>query len=527
VIAHDAYAMMMRGMSDGEYQGRMVNISMAETPAAQAIALYNRGVDLQSRGRYEEAITSYDRAIELQSDLFSAHLNRANALQIMKRYGEALAGYERALDLRSDSAVAFSNRGSVFQALQRYLEALTSYDQAIALKPDFAEAHHNRGTILLKLKRFEESLASSDRAIALKPDHAHAYLNRGNALGCLKRFGEAIASYERAGAVRPDYGDARYNEAVGRLLLGEFDRGWKLYEWRWQSSELGHTKRNIAHPLWLGGTEIAGKTILLHAEQGLGDTIQFCRYVPIVAKRGARVVLWVPNTLHELMSSLSPQVISTAPPSFDVHCPLLSLPLAFGTRPETIPAATPYLHAPAKLISDWAERLKSARWPRIGLAWSGRPTHPNDHNRSIPLRALSPLFEMDASFVSLQKDIRSSDADVLQGSTVLLHFGDELKDFADTAALVSNLDLVISVDTSVAHLAGALGKPVWVLLPNLPDWRWLLDRADSPWYPTARLFRQDDAGLWDEVIVRIHAALHDFMRGRRNAEEYGDRALAE
>jgi Tfp pilus assembly protein PilF len=508
----------------------MVNISSAETPGlAQAVAFYNRGLDLQNLGRYEEAIASYDRALELRSDFFAAYLNRANVLQMLKRYDEALTSYDRALELRLNSAAAFSNRGSALQALRRYQEALASYDQAIALQPDFAKAHHNRGTVLLKLRRLEESLASSDRAIALSPVYAECHLNRGNALRGLGRMREAIASYERAGAIRPDYGDAHYNEALLRLLLGDFDRGWKLYEWRWQSSELGHTKRNITQPLWLGGTEIAGKTILLHAEQGLGDTIQFCRYVPFVAQRGARVLLHVPNTLNELMSSLAglPRVISTAPPSFDVHCPLLSLPLAFGALPETIPAATPYLHAPAKLISKWAERLKSTRWPRIGLAWSGRPTHQNDHNRSIPLAALSPLFEMDASFVSLQKDIRSSDADVLRGSTALLHFGDDLMDFADTAALISNLDLVISVDTSVAHLAGALARPVWVLLPNPPDWRWLLDRDDSPWYPTARLFRQDETGLWDNVIVRIHAALHDFMWGRGNAEDNGSRALAE
>ena len=248
-------------------------------------------------------------------------------------------------------------------------------------------------------------------------------------------------------------------------------------------------RRNFARPLWLGSPDIAGKTILLHAEQGFGDTIQFCRYAPLVAARGARVILEVQEPLRELASTLgaSVEVVSRghALPDFDLHCPLLSLPLAFSTTLATIPSATPYLGADAQAAADWATRLGSSNRRRIGLAWSGRPAHTNDHNRSIPLQSFLPLLDgIDATFVSLQRDVRSADTELLRARNNVLHFGNDLKNFADTAALIANLDLVVSVDTSVAHLAGALAKPVWVLLPYIPDWRWLLDRDDTPWYPT-------------------------------------------
>jgi hypothetical protein len=300
------------------------------------------------------------------------------------------------------------------------------------------------------------------------------------------------------------------------MLIGDFNRGWEKNEWRWETEQGRNEKRNFAQPLWVGSDEITGKTILLHAEQGFGDTIQFSRYVPLVAARGASVILEVERPLQELMTTLTGaiQIISKGNPLpvFDYHCPLLSLPLAFGTRLETVPSATPYLRASSQAVMNWNARLGPRSHPRIGLAWSGRSTHKNDHNRSIGLSSLLPLLGFDATYVSLQQDVRAAEATVLQERSDLLHFGDQLKNFADTAALMSNLDLIISVDTSVAHLAGALAKPIWVLLPFIPDWRWLLDRDDSPWYPTARLFRQDDTREWGNVIARVHAALHDYVR---------------
>ena len=479
-------------------------------------ALNNRGNTLQDLKRFDEALVSYDRALTVQPNFAAALSNRGNALRALKRFEEALASYDRALAVRPDFADALSNRGATLYELKRFAEALATYDRALAVRPDFAETLSNRGATLYELKRFAEALASYDRAIAVQPAYAEAHFNRGNTLQELKRFDEALASYGRALAIRPDYADAHANQALCRLLIGDFDRGWEGYEWRWQTEPLQGAKPSFAQPLWLGRENISGKTILLHAEQGYGDAIQFCRYVPMVAARGARVILQVPERLSGLMSTLSgaPQVLAAGKTQagFDVHTPLLSLPLAFGRKFETIPSATPYLCASSKAASDWAKRLGPKRRPRIGLAWFGSPTHKNDHNRSINLGSLLPLFEIDATLVSLQKDTRGEGEIALKGRMGLLDFCDELEDFSDTAALISNLDLVISVDTSVAHLAGALGKPVWVLLPFVPDWRWLLDRDDSPRYPTARLFRQDDRCEWDSVIARVHSALCDFVQ---------------
>ena len=483
-----------------------------------AEALSNRGVTLNELKRFEEALASYDRALTVRPDYAEALSNRGLTLHELRRFEEALASYDRALTVRPDYAEALSNRGNTLQELKRFEEALASYDRALTVRPDYAEALSNRGITLKELKRFEEALASYDRALTVRPDYAEALSNRGLTLHELKRFEEALASYDRALTVRPDYAEAHWNEALLRLLTGDFSRGWVKYEWRWKNESLAMPKRNFSQPLWLGADAIDGKAILLHNEQGFGDTIQFCRYVPLVAARGARVILEVEWPLQELMTTLvgATQVISRGNPlpDFDFQCPLLSLPLACGTRHETIPSVTPYLRAPVKALKSWQARLGPKCRPRIGLVWSGRPTHKNDQNRSISLRSLIPLLDIEATFVSLQKDVRADDARVLKDQSDLLLFDDALKNFSDTAALISNLDLVISVDTSVAHLAGALAKPVWALLPFMPDWRWLLDRNASPWYPTARLFRQDDARAWDNVIARVHVALCELVQCR-------------
>jgi hypothetical protein len=355
----------------------------------------------------------------------------------------------------------------------------------------------------------EEALASYDSALAVRPNYPEALCNRGVTLHEMRRFDEALASYAQALAARPDYAEAHFNEGLCRALIGDFQRGLAKFEWRW-GAEQHDRRRGFPQPLWLGAEDIAGKTILLHAEQGFGDTIQFARYVPLVAARGARVTLEVPRPLRRLMDSLAGASDIAARgeplPAFD-----LSLPLAFHTRPETIPSATPYLHAGSPDIQRWRQRFESRRRPLIGLNWSGGPTL---RHRSMQLKQLLPLLDpnFDATFVSLQKEVPSADMSVLANQSRLLHFGHELNDFSDTAAIVSQVDLVISVDTGVARLAGALAKPVWVLLPFVPDWRWQLDGDDSPWYPTARLFRQDDSRAWDPVIARVRVALSAFGR---------------
>jgi Tfp pilus assembly protein PilF len=473
---------------------------------------------LCQQGRLAEAERLFAAILAVKPD-------QADALELLGtiklsngRCSEALDLISRAMRLKAPSPQILRIHGLALSALGRPREAIESFDRAIKLNTKFSGAHNDRGTALTKLKRFDEALASYDRALAVQPNFVEALYNRGYALEGLKRFDEALASYDRALALRPNYLEALYNRGALLRMIGDFDRGWEKYELRWETESLRHARRGFTQPLWLGQEEIAGKTILLHAEQGFGDTIQFCRYVPLVAARGARVVLEVQKPLQELMNSLDgvAHIISRGDPlpDFDLQCPLLSLPLAFKTRLETIPSAVPYLRASSQASNNWERRLGPRDRPRIGLVWSGNPAHTRDHLRSIDFNSFLSLLDINATFISLQKDVRAADAIVLNGRRDLLHFGDELSTFSDTAALISNLDLVISVDTSVAHLAGALGKPVWVLLSFIGDWRWLCDREDSPWYPTARLFRQDSTRAWDNVIARVHAALHDFVESR-------------
>jgi Tfp pilus assembly protein PilF len=434
----------------------------------------------------------------------------------LAKYDAALANYGRLIELRPGHAWAYHQRGNVLLDLLRYQEALASYDRAIDLQPDIASVHCNRGNALLDLSRFDEALASYDRALALNPQLAVAHYNRGKALQKLKRFPEAVETYGHAISLQPGFAEAHLNQALSRLLLGDYEEGWKGYEWRMEVASPGNQKRNLAQPMWLGQEDISGKTVFLHAEQGYGDTIQFGRYVPLVAKRCAHLILEVPGSLKSLMATLdgSFQIISQGDPlpHFDFHCPLPSLPMAFGTRIDTIPSSTPYLHVAPEVQRNWDARLGPKQRARVGLVWAGEPTHANDVNRSMSFHLLAPLLDVDATFVSLQKQLRPGDKKILNQNTNIVHCGESLTDFSDTAGLIGNLDLVISVDTSVAHLAGALAKPVWLLLPFIPDWRWLLDRADSPWYPTVRLFRQDATRTWGNVVATVRCALKEFVQ---------------
>jgi hypothetical protein len=395
-------------------------------------------------------------------------------------------------------------------------ESVASYQNAIALNTEFAGAFSNRGNVLKKLGRLYEALESFDKALTIKPDYAEAYSNRGLALQEFKRLEEAVASYDKAIVIKPDFSEAHWNKSVTLLLIGDFEQGLKLYEWRWKNEALALPKRNFPQPLWLGVENIAGKTILLHAEQGLGDTIQFCRYAKMVKDLGARVVLEVPPALSGLLNGLHgvDTLVQTgqALPDFDYHCPLMSLPLAFKTELLTIPSPSPYLCADGSKLEQWSAKLGERKKPRVGLVWSGSTIHKNDHNRSLKLEELLAYLPKDYEYVSLQKEVRQVDAELLAGSDLgvsIRHYGQELKDFSDTAALCALMDIVISVDTSVAHLAGAIGMPTWVLLPYVPDWRWLLDRDDSPWYPSVKLFRQSEDGRWDSVLQRVFQQLYE------------------
>ena len=466
----------------------------------------NRGIALETLDRPGEALASYDRAVALKPDYTEAHFKRANSLQTLGRLAEAVTSFDRAIALDPDNAVACNNRGSALQSLGRLTEACSDFERAIALDPRFAKACSNLGNVLCELGRVDEGLSLYDRAIELNPDLAEAHSNRGNALQDLMRHDEALASLARAVALKPDFASAYWNESLTRLLLGDFEAGWKLYEWRWR---VDVPNWPAAIPRWHGEEPLGGKTIVLHAEQGLGDAIQFCRYAKRVAARGATVLLQVRPALAALLRNVEGVSRVAAGGErlspHDFHCPLLSLPLAFKTRLETIPTDIPYLLADPKRVGRWHERLGAA--PRVGVVWAGSATHKNDRNRSIALAEMLRAIPAGLRCWSLQRELRDGDRELLRQRPEIIHLGDELADLTDTAALLSQLDLVISVDTAVVHLAGALGRPVWVLLPFAPDWRWLLDRDDSPWYPTARLFRQTAIGDWASVLSRVRDEL--------------------
>jgi tetratricopeptide (TPR) repeat protein len=499
---------------------RLIAAAMAARAPTPRI-LFDLGLAFNALDQHQKALDSFDLAIQLQPDFFEAHGNRGAMHAALGQHGDAIESYRKALAIRPDFADAHCNLGSALTQLQRYDEALASLDRALALRADYPDALYNRGNALKSLQRYEEALASYDRAIALQPNHADAHNNRGQVLRELERYDEALASYDRALALRPRHVMAHCNAAALRLLTGDFERGWAHYEWRWLKKSVIPAQRNFSQPAWTGQDPVDGKTILIHSEQGLGDTIQFCRYMPLLAARGAQVIFEVQKPLQTLMVSLggvAQVVLKGGPlPAFDLHCPLVSLPLAFGTRLETVPSIIGYLSAPAQHVTTWQPRLEGKPHPRIGLVWSGNPGHERDRERSIGLRTFVPLLDAlgdEVTFVSLQKDVRADDNAILKKRADILDYGDALDDFSDTAALISQLDLVISVDTSVAHLAGALGKPVWILLTYFPDWRWLLGRDDSPWYPTARLFRQDKSRTWDGVITRVNRALLQLINDR-------------
>ncbi|MGA9004452.1 MAG: tetratricopeptide repeat protein [Pseudolabrys sp.] len=478
-----------------------------------AVTHANRGLVLRDLKRFNEAFTAYDRALALKPDYVEVVVARGNVFYELHAYDQALAEYERALEMQPDFAFGFNNRGNALNAMGRHDEALASYEHALALKPDYTEAHNNRGNALLDLNRPEEALADYESAVAHKPQ-AFALVNRGSALRYLDRTEEALDSFDRAIALDPELAEAHWNKALLCLALGDFERGWAGYEWRWRGAT-DLTSRGFRQPQWRG-EDLTGKTILLHAEQGFGDSIQFVRYVPLVARRGAKIVLELPDSLVPLIGRVDGVIgmcrRGDALPQFDVHCPLLSLPLAFGTTIETIPASVPYLHAPAERVEKWRARFADLERPRIGLVWSGKPSHKNDHNRSIALSQLEPLLSLaGVQFVSLQREYRDSDLPVLNRLPVL-RIDDALTDFAETAAAIGELDLVIAVDTAVAHLAGALGKPLWLLVSHIQDWRWLVQRTDSPWYPSARLFRQPRIGEWDVVIAGMGHELAEFSK---------------
>ena len=489
---------------------RLISAALKVAPQS-ADAHANLGLVLGALKRPADALASFERALALAPDHLEALGNRGNVLLDLARPDEALTCFDQVLAHDPRHLPARVNRGNALTALGRPQEAIGEYDAALALEPADVKALFNRATALFRLGRNAEALAGFDRVLALMPQYAEAHVGRGQVLQALGRHADALASYRQASAISKDYADAHFNAALALLTLGNYRDGFAAYEWRWKRS--GSARRSFGKPLWLGDYPLARKTILLHAEQGLGDTIMFARYAPLLARDGAKVVLEVQGELKELLAQLDGVTVvarGEALPAFDVHCPLASLPRALRTEPASIPAAVPYLAASVERVAKWRARIEALPAPRVALAWAGNAAHPNDRNRSLTVETLAPLLTARASFVSVQRDLRAADAEALARMPGLLNVAGDLADFEDTAAVLALCDLVIAVDTSVAHLAGALGRPTWILLPFSPDWRWMLGREDSPWYPTARLFRQPDAGDWRSAVGRVCEALAAF-----------------
>ena len=518
--AADAVARTLALAVDRHRAGRLAEAAdlyrnvLAQRPR-QADALHLLGLVEHAAGRHCEALVLIERAIDASGRIAAFHVAHASVLSALGRCDEATAAVDRALTLDPANAEALNTLGNLRLAAGDAAAAEASYRRALASRPGYAVALSNLGSALRTLDRPAEAEAALREAAALRPGYASALANLGLVLQEQGRLTDALAAYDAALAAEPGHAAAHGNRAMLLLLLGRLREGFAEYEWRWRMPGFATAPRDFGCPAWTGD-RLDGGTLLIHAEQGLGSAIQFVRYAALAAERCGRVVLECQAPLLRLFrqSLAGPEgpvaeVVRKGDPlpPCDRHAPLMSLPHLLGTSLASIPAEIPYLAANAADRTRWRERLAAMPAPRVGLVWSGNPRHENDRNRSLPAAALAPLVAgTAASFLSLQVPARAEDLAALPPGRVV-NLAPDLRDFADTAAAVSALDLVISVDTAAAHLAGALGRPAWLLLPHIAEWRWLVGRNDSPWYPSLRLFRQRAAADWAELIDRVGAAL--------------------
>ena len=552
----------------GRFDEALACYAQALALAPQQPATLNmQGLALMELKRFDEALQSFEQAVAIAPDFAEAWCSRANALIHLRQYDPALASLDRAETLRPNYGEALSNRSIVLNLLGRHNEALAAAQRAAQLLPQHPTIERNLADALAGLQRFDQALAHYQRAIEFAPadrallvaradllaalgrqqeaasDYhtalalideglrqleralgerpdpslrrqlAEAHYERGLLLVDMCRHRDAVESFVQATRLEPGFVDAHWAEALNRLRLGDFEAGWRAYEWRRQRPGRQTGLHTFDAPDWLGEVDPAGLHILLHAEQGYGDVLQFCRYAPLLAARGARVTVLAQSALKPLLSGLpGVDVIAEGEPlpPFDRQCPLMSLPFAFRTSLATVPAAVPYLRVAPVRVAHWRSLLGAPTKPRIGLVWSGNARHEKDRERSMPLAAVAPLFGFAAEYFGLNKETREADRTAAR-QLPLHQMGTRLADFSDTAAVIENLDLVITVDTAVAHLAGALGRPVWILLDARADFRWMLDRDDTPWYPTARLFRQTAPGGWQGVVERVARELDRFL----------------
>jgi tetratricopeptide (TPR) repeat protein len=480
-----------------------------------------------SNKNFEDAIAHYLSAIQINPKLSQPYYGLGLCYDHIKQWDSAIKNYIHAIQIDPNFLDAYLNLGGCLEKKNLFETAIEAYDQAIKIDPTYAMAYNNRGNALKKLSSLKEAMESFKNAILFDPNFALAHSNLGVLYRDLGLLDKSLECFDLALKINPQFNSAKYNKSLALLHSGDFKNGFREYEWRWESNTLRGSQRTYKNPLWLGEEPLEGKTIFIHGEQGLGDIIQFCRYIDLIASIGAKIILEVPDSLINLMSGLPGvvQIISTDGelPYFDYHCPMLSLPLAFKTELSTIPLKIPYLKTSEEKKRKWGKRLGENKKFRVGLVWSGgiRPdqTEVFEENirRNIPLIKLAQLRHEGIQFYSIQKgafaelELQELQTQGWSGPEIL-NFSDELIDFSDTAALIENLDLIVSVDTAVAHLAGALGKSIWLLNRYDSDWRWLLDRDDSPWYPSLKLYRQKEYGDWDNVVENVRTQLIDIIQ---------------
>ncbi len=477
----------------GDAQQALMHLAEAEQAFRQAVALFPQsaqlwcklGIILSGSEREEEAVIAFRRSVACDDGFAPAHYHLGFSLQHFGQLEAAAEEYMRAITLQPDDARAYLDLGTALAAMGKFNEALAAYVRATELIPDWPEAHTNVGVCLKRLGRFQESIAAHRRAIAADPNHALAH----------------------------------FNLAVMLIMCGEFAEGWAEYHWRWRVSALKlRPERVLPGPEWRG-EDLAGKTLLVYAEQGLGDVLQFCRFIPALARRGIRVVLEVHAPLVRVLSTLSGVAELVAGgdplPSFDAHVAMMDLPFCLGVGSDFMADSIPYLAPPPDAVEKWQQRLPQGRRLKVGICWAGNPKHIDDKNRSARLadmvRAWGGLDGLQ--LFSLQKNQPEDSRAIAAMTGTVIDLAPLLDNFADTAAAMMSLDLIISVDTAVVHLAGALGRPVWLLLPYVPDWRWMLERTDTPWYPSMRLFRQPRFADWPDVMDRVAHALTAVIAG--------------
>ena len=508
-------------------------------------ALYARATIAAENGQWASAHTIYEKILRLQPTDNKALLCLAQSAKQMGDLKAALKSFLRipqddpyyfdaqldaglifmktgnaeaaitclcsAVKSEPSSVAALASRAIAFTKIEQYENALLDLTKCIKLAPKKADLFYNRALVYRKLRENENAVADYTRAIKLDNNHYRAYNNRAIALRDAKRFDCAINDFDKAIEINRDFADGYWNKALTLLRIEEYERAWPLHEYRWRSPHFTSPNRNFDKPLWLCDESLDGKTILVHSEQGLGDSLQFCRYITLIQNLGCQIYLEVERPLISIMRTLLPASCifekNSELPDFDCHCPMMSLPLAFKTKIETIPCKTPYLSACDTHKKFWHNRLGAKKKPRIGIVWQGNPTHMNDTKRSIALEKIVDYLLPDFEWFSLQKDVTTKDLNIIKSTAKLQHFGEEIGDFCSTAGLCDALDAVVSVDTSIAHLAGAIGKPVHILLSYNADARWHENRSDTPWYPNATLFRQNADNEWAGPLTQSMKAL--------------------